>query len=218
MLFTVHAPWQANPLHADGTPLLMRSIDFASDIGAQLVNLHLYMDEGAQAYVQALEPVIHYAAAAKVRISIENTTLTTPDDFNETFACLGKQTVGAVGMCFDIGHANLCATTHNNFVRYLDGLSGTVPIMHVHAHENHGDRDSHLTLFTGPSRDDDSGIRELVDQLRRRGYSGAIILEQWPQPPELLQAAATRLRALWTSRPSLTNSDTRLKARRSSLR
>src|SRR5438270_9139473 len=27
VLFTVHAPWQANPLQADGPSLLMRSID-----------------------------------------------------------------------------------------------------------------------------------------------------------------------------------------------
>ena len=47
--FTVHAPWQANPLHPDGVPLLIRSVDFARDIGADLVNLHLNMAEGAQA-------------------------------------------------------------------------------------------------------------------------------------------------------------------------
>ena len=52
MCFTVHAPWQANPLHPDGARLLMRSIDFARDIGADLVNLHLYMDDGALGYVR----------------------------------------------------------------------------------------------------------------------------------------------------------------------
>src|SRR5262249_39570971 len=54
VLFTVHAPWQANPLHEDGGPALLRSIDFARDIGAVLVNLHLYMDEGVTGYVRAL--------------------------------------------------------------------------------------------------------------------------------------------------------------------
>src|ERR1700750_2908800 len=43
MLLSVHAPWQANPLQLDGNALLMRSVDFARDIGASLVNLHLYM-------------------------------------------------------------------------------------------------------------------------------------------------------------------------------
>jgi sugar phosphate isomerase/epimerase len=199
VLFTVHAPWQANPLHADGIPLLIRSIDFARDVGANLVNLHLYMDEGPQGYAQALEPVLRHAAAAGLRISIENTPHTTPDDFNDTFACLAEMgTVpdGMVGMCLDIGHANLCAPTHNHFIRYLDALASAVPILHVHAHENYGDADSHLTLFTGPSRDDDSGIRALVERLRRRDYGGAVILEQWPNPPQLLVEAAARLRTL----------------------
>jgi sugar phosphate isomerase/epimerase len=199
VLFTVHAPWQANPLYTDGIARLIRSIDFAADIGADLVNLHLYMDDGPHGYAEALAPVLRHALAAGLRISIENTPHTTPDDFNRTFACLAELPAlpaGAVGMCLDIGHANLCAPTRNNFIRYLDLLADAVPIIHVHAHENHGDRDSHMTLFTGPSREDDAGIRAFVEWLRRRDYRGAVILEQWPQPPELLVEAAARLRTL----------------------
>jgi sugar phosphate isomerase/epimerase len=199
VLFTVHAPWQANPLHADGIPLLLRSVEFARDIGADLVNLHLYMDEGAQAYAAALAPVLRQAAAAGLRVSIENTPHTTPADFNETFVCLGELDAvptGTVGMCLDIGHANLCAPTRNNFIRYLDALAPHVPIIHVHAHENYGDADSHLTLFTGPARTDDAGVRAFLSRLRRRHYRGALILEQWPHPPQLLVEAATRLRTL----------------------
>ncbi len=198
--FSVHAPWQANPLDADGIPLLLRSIDFARDIGAGLVNLHLYMDEGPAGFAKALEPVLRHAVAAKLKISIENTPQTTPDDFNETFDALGRLPdvpTGTVGMCLDIGHANLCRSTHNNFVRYLDLLSDVVPIIHVHAHENHGDRDSHLTLFTGPAREDVSGIRAFLNRLQQRAYCGAVILEQWPDPQELLVEAATHLRRLW---------------------
>jgi sugar phosphate isomerase/epimerase len=208
VLFTVHAPWQANPLDATGVPLLIRSIDFARDIGANLVNLHLYMDDGPQGYARALEPVLRHAAAAKLRISIENTPQTTPDDFNQTFTCLGELSnisAGPVGMCLDIGHANLCSETHNNFVRYLDLLADSVPIIHIHAHENRGDRDSHLTLFTGPSRDDDAGIRAFIERLHSRGYHGAVILEQWPDPPQLLVEAAMRLRALLSPNSSQAN-------------
>jgi sugar phosphate isomerase/epimerase len=200
--FTVHAPWQANPLHPEGVPLLLRSVEFAHDIGADLVNLHLYMDEGARAYTQSLEPVIRHAAAAGLRISIENTPHTTPTDFNETFACfqeMDQLAPGTVGMCLDIGHANLCELTHNDFIRYLDALKPVVPLIHLHVHENYGDADSHLTLFTGPSRKDDTGVRSLVKRLRQRDYQGVMILEQWPDPPELLVEAANRLQTLLTS-------------------
>ena len=199
VLFTVHAPWQANPLRPGGPELLTRSIDLARDLGAALVNLHLYMDEGAEGYVRALAPVVRYAAGAGLRVSVENTPQTAPADFNDTFALL-RHFDGlrpeTVGMCLDIGHANLCAETHNDFVRYLDGLAPEVPIIHVHAHENHGDADSHLTLFTGPSKEDDRGVRGLLRRLRQRDYRGAISLEQWPGPPELLVEAAARLREL----------------------
>jgi sugar phosphate isomerase/epimerase len=197
--YTVHAPWQSNPLHADGVEHLRRSIDFARDIGAGLVNLHLYMDNGAEGYARALEPVIRHAGLNGIRLSIENTPHTTPDDFNATFVCIREWDLappGAVGMCLDIGHANLCLATHNDYIGYIDQLAPAIPLIHLHAHENYGDADSHLTLFTGPARENDAGIRALVSRLRQRRFQGAIILEQWPDPPSLLVDAATRLREL----------------------
>ncbi len=198
ILYTVHAPWQANPLHSRAERLLKRSIDFARDIGADLVNLHLYMDRGAEAYVEALTPVIAYAADGGVRLSIENTPLTGPSDFNDTFLCLDRLPVDTdhVGMCLDIGHANLFSGTHNDYIRYIDELAPQIPIIHLHVHENWGDRDSHLTLFTGPARDNDKGIQACLERLRKRRFGGAMILEQWPQPPELLSAAERHLKRL----------------------
>lgn len=198
--FTVHAPWQANPLEAEGIDHLLCSLDFARDIGAELVNLHLYMEEGAAGFTNALRPVLRAAKKNEVRLSIENTPHTTPDDFNQTFAeLLRVAEPGSVGMCLDIGHANLCAATHNDYLGYLDALSPTLPIIHLHLHENYGDRDSHLPLFTGPSKLDDRGVRAFLERIGRRGYRGAAILEQWPDPPELLVEAATRLRGLLTA-------------------
>ena len=216
VLFTVHAPWRANPLRPGGPELLARSIDLARDLGAALVNLHLYMDEGAEGYVRALAPVVRYAAGAGLLVSVENTPQTAPADFNDTFALL-RHFDGvppeAVGMCLDVGHANLCAETHNDFVHYLDRLAPEVPIIHVHAHENYGDADSHLTLFTGPSAADDAGIRAFVERLRRQAYRGAVILEQWPNPPRLLVEAAMRLRAL-LERRAIPSKDTLGKPRK----
>ena len=199
VLFTVHAPWQANPLHPGGVELLLRSLDFARDVGAHLMNLHLSMEDGASGYVRSLEPVIRRAAAAGLRLSIENTPHTTPQDFNQTFALLREVDAAppeAVGMCLDLGHANLCGATRNDYLRYIDALRPEVPLIHLHVHENYGDADSHLTLFTGPAQLNDAGVRAFVERLRLRHYRGALILEQWPRPPELLVAAAARLQLL----------------------
>jgi sugar phosphate isomerase/epimerase len=202
--FTVHAPWQANPLHPEGAEALARSIDFARDIGAELVNLHLYLDQGVDAYVTALLPLVAYAAGLGLGLSIENTPATGPDDFNQFFAALHGRAAsarGTVGMCLDLGHANLCRATHNDYIRFLDELAPEVAVVHLHIHENYGDADTHLPLFTGPARSNDAGVRAFVERLHRRGYRGVMILEQWPNPPDLLTAAADRLRVLLDESP-----------------
>ena len=96
-----------------------------------------------------------------------------------------------------------------------DELAPEVPIIHLHVHENYGDADSHLTLFTGPARIDDAGVRAFLERLRRRDYHGALILEQWPRPPQLLIEAATRLRELLSlSSPGRVDGGPRIEWRR----
>jgi sugar phosphate isomerase/epimerase len=133
-----------------------------------------------------------------VRLSLENTPQTSPDDFNAVFGVLSamSEAAGRVGMCLDSGHANLFPGTRNDYLKFVDLLGDHVPIIHWHAHENWGDRDSHLSLFTGPSARDDRGIRELIRRLKKRGFSGSVVLEQWPQPPEVLVQTRLRLRQL----------------------
>ncbi len=200
--FSVHAPFAAAPFTRDGAEAIRRSLDFAGDIGAALVNVHLFTERGIAAFAAALGPLLEHARAADVRLSIENTPQDSPEDFNAVFAALTgmpEADEGRVGMCLDMGHANLCPATCNDYLSYVDRLAAYVPIIHWHAHENWGDRDSHLTLFTGPSVRDDAGIRGLVQRLLRRGFGGTAVLEQWPQPPELLVQARDRLRMLVSS-------------------
>jgi sugar phosphate isomerase/epimerase len=102
-----------------------------------------------------------------------------------------------VGMCLDLGHANLCAATRNDYLGFIDQLEPEVPIIHVHLHENWGDDDSHLALFTGPAGQDGAGLRGFVQRMKQRGFSGSVILEQWPQPPSLLNQARQGLLQLW---------------------
>jgi sugar phosphate isomerase/epimerase len=134
-------------------------------------------------------------------LSLENTPQTSPDDFNAIFGVLSgmPEACGRIGMCFDMGHANLFSGTRNNYLRFVDLLGEHVRIIHWHAHENWGDRDSHLTLFTGPSARDDGGARELVRRLLRRGFCGSVVFEQWPSPPEQLIHARGRLERLLAS-------------------
>ncbi len=193
---SVHAPWWANPLRTEIHELLINHFIFARDIGATLLNVHLFNEEGIEPYVKALTSFIKYSAEIGIRLSIENTPLTGPEDFNEMFALLSNVkdiNAGHVGMCLDVGHANLNDSTRNDYLKFIDHLDPGIPIIHVHLHENYGDRDSHLTIFTGPSGEDDAGIRELIRRLKKKNFSGSIILEQWPEPRTLLNQARDRL-------------------------
>jgi sugar phosphate isomerase/epimerase len=193
---SVHAPWWANPLDPEALDLLFKNIDLARDLGASLFNIHLYHDQGIPPYVRAIAPLIDRLASVHIKLSIENTPLTGPGDFEKLFSELVKDGLAGaeqVGMCLDLGHANLCDATRNDYLKFIDQLVPDVPIIHVHLHENYGDRDSHLTIFSGPADRDPSGIRGFLERMHRRRFSGCIILEQWPEPPTLLLNARNRL-------------------------
>jgi sugar phosphate isomerase/epimerase len=186
---TVHAPLEFNPLAHPDDARLYNTITFAHDIGATLVNLHLDTSAGVDAFVSALRPTLNATAEAGLKLAIENTVWTGPTEFNDLFAALWRRAdlpTAHVGMCFDLGHANLYGAMRNNYWAFLDALSAEVPIIHLHLHENFGDRDSHLPLFTGPARNTATGIAGMLSRVRQHGFAGCAILEQWPQPPSLL--------------------------------
>ena len=191
---SVHARWQANPLEPRSLPLFDADIALARELGAVLLNIHLSHERGLPAFVSALEPILERTAQSGLQLSIENTPHHSPELFNDLFSLLAGR--NGVGMCLDIGHANLCSATLNDYLGFVDRLGPQVPIIHAHLHENWGDSDSHLTLFTGPSARNDAGIRGVIERLQRRNFSGAFILEQWPQPPSLLVQARERLRRI----------------------
>jgi starch synthase (maltosyl-transferring) len=193
---SVHGPWRLNPAAAEDRNLLLEHVEFARDIGASLFNVHLYTDQARASLVYGITVLMERLAQFEIKLAIENTPETGPDAFNELFAHLRDSgfTDGArVGMCLDLGHANLCQATRNDYLKFVDLLDARVPIVHLHLHENYGDQDSHLPLFTGPAGRDPSGIEGLIERLKRRRFSGCIIFEQWPDPPHLLDEARSRL-------------------------
>lgn len=194
---SVHAPWDANPLQNENRGLFAKEATFTQDIGASLLNIHFYPDEGISAYINSIMPVIKMLINKGIRLSIENTVETGPKEFNDLFRHLNKimrpREIDHIGMCLDIGHANLCGTTKNDYLRFIDMLEPHVKIIHIHVHENYGDSDRHLPLFSGPAGKDDSGIREFIERMKKRNFSGSIILEQWPEPLVLLKNARDRL-------------------------
>ncbi|NTU43217.1 MAG: sugar phosphate isomerase/epimerase, partial [Nitrospirales bacterium] len=190
---SVHMPWTANPLK-EPFGVFRDNISFASDIGARLINIHFYNEEGITPYLEAITPIIGLAGKAGLILAIENTAYTGPEDFNRLFDTINSmEGTDHVGLCLDIGHANLCSATRNDYLRFIDLIGPHVSLIHLHLHENYGDADTHLPLFTGPSAADPSGIRGVLKRAIERGFAGSIIFEQWPNPPSLLDTAAERI-------------------------
>ena len=193
--FSVHAPHAANPTTQSGTEAILKSIRFGGDIGADVVNVHMFPGHKTKQFAESLLPLLELGHRMGIRISLENTPQTSPDHFNAVFGVLSGMGLGAdiIGMCLDSGHANLFEGTHNNYLEFIDQLGKHVPIIHWHVHENWGDRDSHLPLFTGPSSADDSGLWGLIQRLKQRKFEGSVVFEQWPNPPEMLLETRRRL-------------------------
>jgi len=207
---SIHAPWWLDPFERSGNELLRGSLAFALDVGASNLNIHLSPEKGIEAFVRTLSPFLRTLVDLPLQLSIENIPSAGPEDFNDLFARLagtGLPIEGSVCMCLDLGHANLYPPTRNDYLGFLDRLGAHVPINHLHLHENWGDEDSHLPLFSGPSAEDASGIEGFVERMKRRGFSGSIILEQWPDPPSLLNQARDRLIRMFASSPSRPRED-----------
>lgn len=199
MRMSVHAPWAADPTSLRGSAAIRRSMFFAQDVCAALVNIHLFPQHEVSLYVDSLIPLIEVAILSGVYLSLENTRQTSPEYVNAIFAQLTEipTAIGRVGMCLDMGHANLYEETRYDYLAYVDQLGEHVPIIHWHAHENWGDRDSHLPLFTGAAARNELGVRALIRRMQARGFAGSVVMEQWPTPPEILIETRSHLMNLW---------------------
>jgi phosphoglucan,water dikinase len=196
---SVHAPWPSDPMQPSSAALFDNAFRFAQDIAASVFNIHVSVSRGIETYADAVIPFSLRLAEAGIELSVENTPDTGPEIFNELFLRLRETDRAAaanLGMCLDIGHANLYPGTRNDYLAYMDRLDTCVRIVHVHMHENYGDSDSHLTLFTGPSKENPAGIRGVLERLETRNFGGCIILEEWPRPEGVLREARDRLRTM----------------------
>ncbi|MBN1850711.1 MAG: hypothetical protein JW932_19235 [Deltaproteobacteria bacterium] len=95
-----------------------------------MLNVHLQEDQGIHAYVEAIEPLIKDLAENHIYLAIENTPLAGPDAMNALFGeilRLDDKDTAYVGMCFDMGHANLYPATRNDYLGYMTRLEPDVP-------------------------------------------------------------------------------------------
>jgi len=132
-----------------------------------------------RAYRRAVKAIRELATIAEdldIKLAVENSSLSSSQLFteaDEALSLLREVASEAVGLCLDVGHANIARQLDN----FLEDCSKM--IVHVHAHDNDGVSDLHLT----PGR----GIinwPKLIKKLREKGFEGALIVETEEDPLE----------------------------------
>jgi len=147
---------QCVELSADFSRVVVVHPGILSPLGSQLP------DQTWARNVEALKKLGKHAEEYGVTLCLENMPnmekllCRTP---HEVFGMVESSGSGAIGMTFDVGHANTMGNTG-------DFLKEKPRFTHVHIHDNHGKKDEHLELGRGtvdwgrvlPEREDFKGM------------------------------------------------------------
>lgn len=160
LTITVHLPYSDLNLASVNQPIweetvrqMKNCLDLASDF-ARLAVVHpghfspLGMQLPDAAWSQAIlgiQQVADHAAELDMRVAVENMVNMPailgrrPEEISGIIETVGRENVGFI---FDVGHAN----TNGNVVDFLKLKD---QVIHMHVHDNHGERDEHLPVGNG---------------------------------------------------------------------
>ncbi|MBC7221034.1 sugar phosphate isomerase/epimerase [Candidatus Bipolaricaulota bacterium] len=201
---TVHVPIYgvnlASPvpsLAAAALGEVVGAVDLAADVGAELVVVHPghvdpdYLpldgerDRAAQRFRFALEVILARARRRGVEVTVENKQRSPGWDMVHTAAehRVVLDLFPALGACLDFGHLH---TTGGEPAPYVAALGER--LVHVHLHDNRGERDEHLPLGAGTVP-----WQAALAALERGRYGGRIVLEI-PDPAGVRESVAAVLK------------------------
>ena len=176
---------------------LRQEIDFAQSVGGWTLVLHPVclglkrLDDWMD--VSQIRRIADYAAARGVRLAVENVrdSISTLDRILEEVGDDPEKT--NVGICIDVGHAHLSQDAGDDAVcRYFERYGDAT--IHLHLHDNVGERDDHLALGEGTI-----GWRRVARTLAETQYAGTAILEihgSEASPREAIERSLEMLRGL----------------------
>lgn len=197
---TVHAPIYgvnlASPIRSLAAASLgevVQTVDLAAEVGSPLVVIHPgHVDEDHLAldgerdlawrrFLFAIEVILARTRRHGVRLAVENKQRGRGWDMVHTLDDHARVLDGfpEIGACLDFGHLH---TVDGDLAAYVTALGER--LVHVHLHDNHGERDEHLALGRGTIP-----WRDALTALEERGYAGPIVLEI-PEPGALRETVA----------------------------
>jgi len=178
--FSVHGPisdinlGSLNPaMRKASKKELVENIKTASELGIGPVTLHigflspltiLYPDKTRALTRSSLKTIDAVAAEYGVKIGVENMPRTKWGVFVEPWELVAATEGMDLGICFDIGHANITGNL-DEFMPLADRF------VNIHIHDNHGKWDEHLIFGKGNIE-----LQKLVKKLKGK-YKGNWVIE-----------------------------------------
>ena len=154
----------------------------ASELKIELLNFHLYGGHGMvntteqskrtylKNFTDAMKELTQFSATLNVSLMLENAPPKNRASL-ESIESLSHvmKSVRALSFHLDVGHAFI--ENRMKGIRDYIGAFGD-RLMHVHMHDNHGERDEHLPLGMG-----NIDFRRVVRLLKKADYDGTITFE-----------------------------------------
>ena len=181
LIITIHLPYSDLNLASVNQPIweetvrqMKSCLDLASDF-ARLAVLHpghfsplgMHMPDAAWSQsILGIQQICDHAQNLDMRIAVENMVNMPailgrrPEEVMGIIETVDRENVGFI---FDVGHANTNGNVES-FLRLKD------KIIHIHVHDNHGERDEHLPVGNGT-------VPWKKVALALKDYSGRIVTE-----------------------------------------
>jgi glycosyltransferase involved in cell wall biosynthesis/sugar phosphate isomerase/epimerase len=167
MVLQVRAP-RADPASPDDMQRLWDSLDFARDVGSNMLILEVVQKNMAAAAV-GFAPIIENARQQGIRVAFQNghygengrTIYHTAEDINTLVGILNSQYGDSVGASVALSPAQLSQGAAE-FLRQV-----RVPLFNVQLSDNNGKNEEHLRFGAGTVQ-----VDEVVDELVKRWYKG----------------------------------------------
>jgi len=160
---------------------VLRSVEFAGEIGADVVVIHpgtlpeeyvpfrKWRERAWELLRFSLSLLLSQAKRENIRLALENKQrardLGLVGSLEEHLRVLSE--FPDLWACLDVGHLHTFSRSPRD---YISGLGKR--LIHVHLHDNFGDHDAHLPLGEG-----NVPWKEALQALRENEFSGRIILE-----------------------------------------
>lgn len=192
--YTVHAPFADINIASPSRPILKavverleKSIMYASELDSEVWIFHpglktgvsmFYPEEDWKQNLKTISLMFRFAKDHGVKAALENVPEPFPflmksvEDFHKFYSEIDEE----IGLVFDIGHANINKQIGDFLTQFPSR------IVHVHAHDNHGNNDEHLGVGSGTI--DWNNVASL---LKIMPYDGIVTVEAIRQTEESIR-------------------------------